>query len=537
MFNRTLIIVISICLISCTKEIIQQKLTVSVTPANGGSISPPSNSYEKGSNVSLVATPSGEYLFKQWQGSISGTSNPTSITMDADKSVTGVFEKRQYPLTLTIEGSGTVKEEVIAIAPQALYPSGTTVRLTAQPADKFEFGGWSGDLTSTTNPIDLKIEKAISLKVLFQQIKSPTRTSGIEIETVDPRLKTTKTGKIDVPVVIINFLPDTVVSNQTYLNPNWTLGAKQPWDAPFQYRIDRAKSKILAERIIEKNAIEEGTRFRDYGADKSSKYVNIDVVAYINVGNIKLSGKTVDFNDLFAKINLKDYVEKLGVKEVWFTFFLKEDLFDVPESNMSPRVGAPYGDISNSYRELNDLPRYDKTYVVYGNNGWRGADTDLHNRGHQLEMEMMHIDGVNRVWLDKFAKAGRGGNTHFAPNSIKDYDWSNTTPAKSDIETWKPSGGTFVDVNVNTWVSKLYPFEKRISMVVPSRYATGQYDFTNDAPVKWFIYWWQSVPGMDNGISDVQGSGSSAKKITVSNWWDLFYNFDEAISLKKQLIN
>jgi hypothetical protein len=173
MFNRTLIIVISICLISCTKEIIQQKLTVSVTPANGGSVSPPSNSYEKGSNVSLVATPTGEYLFKQWQGSISGMSNPTSITMDDDKSVTGVFEKRQYPLTLTIEGNGTVKEEVIAIATQALYPSGTTVRLTAQPADKFEFGGWSGDLTSTTNPIDLKIEKAISLKALFQQIKFP----------------------------------------------------------------------------------------------------------------------------------------------------------------------------------------------------------------------------------------------------------------------------------------------------------------------------------------------------------------------------
>jgi len=104
MFYRILLILFPISLISCTKEIIQQKLTVSVTPANGGSVSPPSNSYEKGSNVSLVATPSGEYLFKQWQGSISGTSNPTSITMDADKSVTGVFEKRQYPLTLTIEG-------------------------------------------------------------------------------------------------------------------------------------------------------------------------------------------------------------------------------------------------------------------------------------------------------------------------------------------------------------------------------------------------------------------------------------------------
>lgn len=375
------------------------------------------------------------------------------------------------------------------------------------------------------------VDSSLSSEALIKKTSSP----DIEYVSIDPRLRKTNTGKINVPVVLINFLPPT--KDGIYLDPNWTLGAKQPWDAPFQYRIDRAKSKILAERIIEKNAIEEGTRFRDYGADKVSKYVNIDVVGYINVKNIKLTGKTVDFNDLFAKINLKDYVEKLGVKEVWFTFFLKEDLFDVPESNMSPRVGAPYGDISNSYRELNDLPRYNKTYVVYGNNGWRGADTDLHNRGHQLEMEMMHLDGVNRVWLDKFAKAGRGGNTHWAPNSIKDYDWSNTTPAKSDIITWKPSGGTFVDVNVNTWVSKRYPFEKQISMVVPSRYATGQYDFTNDAPTKWFIYWWQSVPGMNNGITDVQGTGSSAKKVTVSNWWDLFYNFDEAVMENKKLIN
>jgi hypothetical protein len=375
------------------------------------------------------------------------------------------------------------------------------------------------------------VDSSLSSDALIKKISSP----DIEYVSIDPRLRKTNTGKINVPVVLINFLPPT--KDGIYLDPNWTLNTKQPWDAPFQYRIDRAKSKILAERIIEKNAIEEGTRFRDYGADKVSKYVNIDVVGYINVKNIKLTGKTVDFNDLFAKINLKDYVEKLGVKEVWFTFFLKEDLFDVPESNMSPRVGAPYGDVSNSYRELNDLPRYNKTYVVYGNNGWRGADTDLHNRGHQLEMEMMHLDGVNRVWLDKFAKAGRGGNTHWAPNSIKDYDWSNTTPAKSDIITWKPSGGTFVDVNVNTWVSKRYPFEKRISMVVPSRYATGQYDFTNDAPTKWFIYWWQSVPGMNNGITDVQGTGSSAKKITVSNWWDLFYNFDEAVMQNKKLIN
>jgi hypothetical protein len=170
MFNRALLILSFICLISCTKEIIQQKLTVSVTPANGGSVTPPSNSYEKGSNVSLVATPSGEYLFKQWQGSISGTSNPTSITMDADKSVTGVFEKRQYPLTLTIEGSGSIVEEVIAIASQSQYPSGTTIKLTANAGGGWKFDTWTGDETNNKNPFTILITKNTSLNAIFKPI-------------------------------------------------------------------------------------------------------------------------------------------------------------------------------------------------------------------------------------------------------------------------------------------------------------------------------------------------------------------------------
>lgn len=170
MFYRPLLLLIIISLFSCTKEIIQQKLTVSVTPSNGGSVSPPSNSYEKGSNVSLVATPSGEYLFKQWQGSISGTSNPISITMDADKSVTGVFEKRQYPLTLVVEGNGTVKEEVISVATQAQYPSGTTVRLTASSGKGAVFGGWSGDITGKDSVLTTVITKPVSLIAKFTDL-------------------------------------------------------------------------------------------------------------------------------------------------------------------------------------------------------------------------------------------------------------------------------------------------------------------------------------------------------------------------------
>lgn len=155
---------------SCTKEaeiIIQHKLTVSANPSVGGTVTPGNNSYNKGQIVNLLATPSAEYVFRDWSGSLSGSTNPSPVTMDIDKSVVGNFEKRQYPLSLTIEGQGTVKEEIAKVATLSQYPSGTTVRLTATPLEKYEFGGWSGDLISSNNPIEVKIEKAISLKVLF----------------------------------------------------------------------------------------------------------------------------------------------------------------------------------------------------------------------------------------------------------------------------------------------------------------------------------------------------------------------------------
>ena len=153
--------------LGCTKEILTHKLSTDASPLNGGSVTPPSNSFEHGQQVSLTATPNGEYVFKNWQGALSGTTNPTSLLMDADKQVTGVFEKRQYPLTLTIEGNGTVKEEVIAMASQAQYPSGTTVKLTAKANLGSTFSEWKGDKTGTDSVLTILISKPFSLVAKF----------------------------------------------------------------------------------------------------------------------------------------------------------------------------------------------------------------------------------------------------------------------------------------------------------------------------------------------------------------------------------
>jgi Divergent InlB B-repeat domain/FG-GAP-like repeat len=149
---------------------------VDANPVSGGTITPNFGSYMKGESVQLLAKPASEYLFKEWKGALQGNTNPTSLVMDADKQVTGVFEKRQYPLNLTIEGNGTVKEEVIAVASQAQYPSGTTVRLTALAAAGSKFSEWKGDIVSKDSIITTIVNKAISLQAVFQ-VKGPDYTT------------------------------------------------------------------------------------------------------------------------------------------------------------------------------------------------------------------------------------------------------------------------------------------------------------------------------------------------------------------------
>jgi hypothetical protein len=62
----------------------------------------------------------------------------------------------------------------------------------------------------------------------------------------------------------------------------------------------------------------------------------------------------------------------------------------------------------------------------------------------------------------------------------------------------------------------------------PFKYESNLINYSNDAQVKWFIFWWQSVPGYNNGIID----GTTK----VNNWWDIFYNWDDAIKNNKKLV-
>ena len=70
-------------------------LTSTILPAGSGTISAPattcSGGYTAGTVVQLTAVPNVGYVFGSWSGGASGSSNPVSVTMSGNKSVTANF--------------------------------------------------------------------------------------------------------------------------------------------------------------------------------------------------------------------------------------------------------------------------------------------------------------------------------------------------------------------------------------------------------------------------------------------------------------
>ncbi len=133
--------------------------TLAVDIAGNGAVTrdPDRTEYRYGDGVTLTATPAPGWYFGQWSGDVSGILTQTTITMDADKSVTATFVSTPptyYTLTLHMDGSGVITPSVSAHT----YLSGTLVALSAAPADGWQFDGWSGDLTGADNPATLTMD-------------------------------------------------------------------------------------------------------------------------------------------------------------------------------------------------------------------------------------------------------------------------------------------------------------------------------------------------------------------------------------------
>jgi len=156
--------------------------------------------------VELTPIPKDGWEFESWDGDLTGTETPQTITVDKEKNVTVKFKRKDYKINITIEGEGTLEERIVTNPNGRMYPFQTVVELTPVPKEGWVFESWGGDLEGTETPQTITVDKERNVTVKFREpifrlsengvtcicenVKSGEKgfINGIEYEAVDNNL-------------------------------------------------------------------------------------------------------------------------------------------------------------------------------------------------------------------------------------------------------------------------------------------------------------------------------------------------------------
>ena len=146
-----------------------EKTSYPVTVSNDGNGTGSANPANAtlGDEVTLTATPTAGYHFKEWQAVTDGvTITNGKFTMPASAvEVKAIFEKASYPVTVSNDGNGT------GSASPANATLSDEVTLTATPAAGYHFKEWqvvSGGVTVTNDKFTMPAQ-AVEVKAVFEK--------------------------------------------------------------------------------------------------------------------------------------------------------------------------------------------------------------------------------------------------------------------------------------------------------------------------------------------------------------------------------
>jgi uncharacterized repeat protein (TIGR02543 family) len=139
--------------------------TLTTVATNGTVVkNPVQATYNNGTTVALTATPNTGYTFTSWSGDANGSTNPLTVTMNANKNITANFTINTYTLTVA-SSNGTVSK----VPNQTTFNYGATATLTATPNTGYIFSSWSGDATGSANPLTVTIDANKNITANFVQ--------------------------------------------------------------------------------------------------------------------------------------------------------------------------------------------------------------------------------------------------------------------------------------------------------------------------------------------------------------------------------
>ena len=428
-------------------------------------------------------------------------------------------------------------------------------------------------------------------------IKAPARPR--ENLTVNQFLATPAANHVyELPVVVVAFLP---TADGTTLDP-----ATAPTYASSPPSLTTMRQQVERDAMRTKFTLEEGSRFRGYANPGARPSLGVRVVDFIVVyeptpqGPASATGTGLpiyrpDYHSMFRRLNAERYVNELGVKEFWIydpildsglPFYNpgihREEYFrESPESNMSSPLT---GDISNSRRDPNDLPVYDRTYTVFSHYIGRLGLGSGHVRGHQLEAILAYIDGrqsSSTLGAGSVAAFDRGiaenASAGLAPDSApqpQEHCWRHEAAQSSARDRYDEHVGPLNTSSSGTLFWRLFVGQNESGSFITGRSGwthmppntTQHYDYrTNNnlvesdirdwrpaggqrtpvnaatwgniayqwpegtAPLNqedrnethWYIFWMQSMPGLSNFIPHGQER--------MTNWWAFTGDWDGSI--------
>ncbi len=246
-------------------------LTTQVSGSGTVTRSPDQASYAAGSSVNLTATAASGWSFSGWSGDLTGSANPASLTVNADKTVTATFTQppaTTYTLTVNTVGQGTVTKS----PDQASYAAGSSVNLTAAAAAGWSFSGWSGDLTGSANPASLTMSADKTVTATFV-----SNACGLTINIVGQGAVTRSPDKTSYDVGDTVTL--TAVPASGWLFDHWSgdlTGSANPASLTFNANKTITATFIQAPYFLTIDVIGQGplpknrTSFRTSGAAKSN---------------------------------------------------------------------------------------------------------------------------------------------------------------------------------------------------------------------------------------------------------------------------
>jgi hypothetical protein len=166
-----------------------------------------------------------------------------------------------------------------------------------------------------------------------------------------------------------------------------------------------------------------------------------DPIDYYNVVHGMLRPhmpQEADYYEIIRRFHILERVAANEIDEVW--------IFNFPHAGFYESIMAGPGAFWCNAPPLRNTESSGRRFVIMGFSYERGVGEMLENLGHRVESIMQKtfekLRGGENLWerFCRYDKVSPGnaalGNVHFAPNSVRDYDWGNPARVVSECDDW-----------------------------------------------------------------------------------------------------